>query len=439
MNDIAILNGNIYLNGKFIEGNLYIKNGMIHEISKAYLSSKEEVDAKGKLVLPGFIDPHVHFQMPAGSRFSEDNFATGSISAAFGGITTIVDFLDEVSTTKQLIDNFHSRKNLAKDSVIDYSFHSAIARPLDTPENFAHTMSQLKIPSIKTFTTYSNHEMDTPESYIYELIKLSAKFNFKVLVHAEDNDLINYDENLVVKDLNNTARPEKAELSEILKLAEMVKKSNGYCYVVHTTCGDVLKELTNKYMDILNSHLFIESCAHYFTFDDSMYLKDNGYLYTMNPPLRSKRQQNLLKEYFNNIDVMATDHCPFPISEKKKQYLNDIPMGVGGVQHSFDLMYHYFGDEVIDKFTINPARIHGLYPYKGTLEPGTYGDVVIYNPNDKHVISIDNSKTNNDYTIYDGIEVNGRVESTILRGQFIVKNGVLTGSKGTGTYIKRNL
>jgi dihydropyrimidinase len=434
MFDLGIVNGRIYIEGHWYEGNLYIKNNRISTISHATLQAKEEYDAKGMDILPGFIDPHVHFQLTGGSNTSVDDFYNGSVAAAFGGITTYIDFLDPVKNNVGLKKAFNERRDLAKDSVIDYAFHATIADLEEAPASFINETKSLGIPTIKLFTTYSSSNRRTKDRTIDKLLRITKETGTLLLAHSENDGLVLENRKIHVVQ-HEHSRPALAEISEVIKLAEMTKYRDGRMYIVHTTCGTTIERLKENYKCILNKDFIIESCPHYFVFSSSKYLQRDGYLYTMTPPLRNEREVNKLNAQIDNIFTIGTDHCPFNSLEKNKEFVDEIPMGIGGVEYSFPLMYSRFGEKIIDKFTKNPAIVHGLYPKKGTLLPGADADIVIFDPNEHHIIKDNHSKV--DYNLYKDMEITGMVCSTISKGKFVVKDGVFVG--GEGEYLTREL
>lgn len=433
MYDLAITGAKLYIEGEYVSKNLYIKDGKIDNISDKVLKCRENYDANGKKVFPGFIDPHVHFKLNGGRYQSSDDFYSGSVSAAYGGITTFIDFLDPVATAMELEHAFNNRIKLAEKSIIDYAFHATIKNPKNQVIPIVRAMKRLHLPSVKLFTTYSESDRRTYDREITELLKLSKEKEFLVLAHIENDDLINLNESYRVADLP-ISRSSEAELKEALKLARFTKELNGKLYMVHLSSGKTLKILQDYYPDILNKDFLIESCPHYFSFNSDTYYGEKGYLFTMAPPLRSDSEVRLLKESIDYVDTIGTDHCPFMKMEKMQEKLVDIPMGIGGVEHSFNIMYSLFKEKVVDKMTINPAKIHGLYPKKGALLIGSDADIVIYDPSKKYVIGKDHSRSDNN--IYEGQTVYGQIESTICRGHFVIKNRVLMG--GHGQYVRRS-
>lgn len=431
MYDLGVVNGELYMEGQYVHTNLYIKDGKIRKISNEILESREAYDAKDKKVFPGFIDPHVHFELGGGKFKSCDDFYSGSVSAAYGGITTFIDFLDPISKADELEEAFHSRKQLAEKSVIDYAFHVTLKNPINQVMPIVNTMKKMNLPTVKIFTTYSESDRRTYDREVKELLHLSKVYDFLVLAHIEHDDLIDLNASYGVADLS-ISRPSEAETKEALKLAGFTKELNGKLYMVHLSSGKTLKVLLENYPAILNKDFFIESCPHYFTHTSERFKDEQGYLFTMAPPLRSGEEVDLLKESFDYINTIGTDHCPFMKNEKEQERLIGTPMGIGGVEHSFNIMYSLFKEKAIDKMTLQPAKIFGLYPGKGTLRIGSDADIVIYDPSRKSVIKEDHSLC--DYSIYEGYEVCGQIESTISRGHFVVKNRELIG--GRGQYVR---
>ncbi|NUU99873.1 dihydropyrimidinase [Marinitoga sp. 1154] len=432
MFDLAILDGKIYIDNEFIDGNIYIKNGKIKDISSSYLKSKEEYNVSGKFILPGFIDPHVHFELTVGKYTSVDNFKTGSTSAAFGGITSYIDFLDPIKNLEELEKAFEKRKILAKKSLTDYAFHATISNPTIDPEDLIVKCKELGISSIKLFTTYGSRM--TGDKYISKLLKLSKEYGIVVTVHAENNELIEDLKNIPMKE-HSKVRSTLSEVTEVVKLAEISEYYNGQLYIVHLSSGYSLETLKKRFKDIIGKNLVLESCPHYFYFNDEKFTQKNGYLYSMTPPLRSEEERKKLIENIKFLQTIGTDHCPFNSLEKKREYTNIMPMGIGGVEFSFSLMYTLFENEVIDKFTKNVAKYYGLYPQKGTLLPGADGDIVIFDPEKEWVIESHHS--NADYTVYEDIKVKGKVITTISRGRFVIKDENLVGSRIRGRFLRR--
>ncbi|MFW5914028.1 MAG: amidohydrolase family protein, partial [Bacillota bacterium] len=417
MYDLKITNGNVYHEGTFSRTNLYIENGTIKEISETKHEAKETYDARGAMVLPGFIDPHVHFALKVGGHVSADDFKSGSITAAHGGVTTFVDFLDPTATLKDLESAFERRLEEAKESVIDYKLHATLKNPEDPLDDYIKRMRSLGLDTLKVFTTYSDSNRRTYDEDIEKLLSRTRKDNFLVLAHIENDDLITLDDAFTHEDLAKS-RPSESETTEALKLAGMVKKTGGRLYMVHLSSGTTLYELIHHYEPILNKSFFIETCPQYLTFTrESLHEKD-GHLYTFAPPLRTRYEQSLIEKHFDTVHTIGTDHAPFLSEEKDKAKLKDIPLGIGSVEHAFNILYHKFGNAVIDKMTKNPAKRMGLYPQKGTLEVGSDADITIIEKTEPYPIKANHSAC--DYSLYQGQEVSTKIKSALSRGRFVI-------------------
>ncbi len=427
MYNLAVKNGNIYYNSKFHKLNIYVNTGIIEKVTQEDLDAEEIIDASGKKVIPGIIDPHVHFALNIGKYTSADDFYSGSIAAIYGGVTTIIDFLDPVSKGSDVENAYKKRLKLAKKSLIDFSFHTTAANPVNETEYITEEAIRLKIPSIKIFTAYSESNRRTYEKEIIDLLKFSNNNGTVILVHAEDEDYIKKHDNLGYKDLA-ASHPVISETSMIKKLAELNKTNGGRIYNVHTTCGDSIKYMKQEHPDLLNNSFFIESCPHYFVLNDSNFRKANGNKYILAPPLRCECQLKLLRNNIDNIFSIGTDHCPFMSAEKNEDLLKDIPFGIGGIEFSFSLMYNLFGQKIINKMTLNPAKLFGLFPKKGILAEGSDADFFIFNENKESEIIENHSRC--DYNLYKGMKVNGFVETSVAGGVVVMKNNRIYLRKG---------
>jgi dihydropyrimidinase len=426
MYDLAIINGQVYINQEFHPTNVYIKDGIISAISDELFDSKEVYDVNGDLVLPGIIDPHTHFALDLGHISSRDDFYYGTKAAAFGGVTTIIDFLEPVDHKEALIKAFEKRKEEAKESMIDYKFHACLKNPKDHVEEIVKECKKQGLDTIKIFTTYSDSNRRTYETEIRKLLTLSATENIMITAHIENDQMIDLNPQYRYVDLP-VSRPTVAETSEALKLAKIVKETNGKLYMVHCSSGETLNQLKTQYPTIINQQMKIESCPHYFVWNQDVLQNKTGNLYTMAPPLRSEKERQLLCDLIDSIDTIGTDHCAFHKEDKAHDLLNEMPLGIGGVEQSFDIMYALFGTKIIDKMTLNVAKIHRLYPQKGVIQVGSDADIMIYH--------LENRKLKNhhgmaNYNLYQELDVKGVVRSTISRGTFVVKNQNLLHHQG---------
>lgn len=434
MYDLAVKNGEIYFDSTFHKLNIYINNGKIEKISPEVFKADVVLDATKRKVIPGIIDPHVHLHLNIGKYTSADDFHSGSIAGIYGGVTTIIDFLDPVSKGSDVEAALKKRLKIAKNSLIDFSFHACAKNPVNESNNIINEAIRLKIPSVKIFTAYSESNRRTYEKEIIELLKYSEETGTIILIHSEEEDYINTDKTLSFHELSIN-RPDISETSMIKKLSDLNKIHGGTIYCVHTTCGESVEFMKEYHPNLINTSFFMESCPHYFNFNNSTFIQNDGYKYIMAPPLRSKHQSKLLTNNIDSVFSIGTDHCPFMEGEKNKNLLTDIPFGIGGLEFSFRIMFSLFGKKIIDKMTINPAKLFGLYPRKGILAEGSDADFFIFNDNTELEIIDSHSKC--DYNLYKGQKVNGMIEICIAGGVIVMKDNKIFPRKGQ--FIQRDV
>ena len=304
MFDLFIKNGFVYLNGSFKKTNIGVSKGLITYIGNDVFKATETLDARNRRIIPGLIDPHVHFNLYCGTIPSRDDFYYGSKSAIYGGITTIVDFLDPSRNAKELKESYEKRLKQAEGCNVDYHFHACIREPNGSLEEYVYTMKQLGINTVKLFTTYSETNRRTYDKDIKKLLKLSKKYNFLVCAHIENDEMINRDESLTYEQLS-VARNSESETSEALKLCKYAVQTGGHLYMVHCSSGYTLEAIIKKYYEYLGKNIFIESCPQYFVFNNSVLKGKQGYLYTFAPPLRSEDERKLMIKYFEYVKYIG--------------------------------------------------------------------------------------------------------------------------------------
>lgn len=427
MYDVGIINGLVYIDHSFHQLNIYMSGEIIQVITKEVYTCEKTIDASGKYVLPGFIDPHVHFALGVGKNISKDDFETGSIEAVYGGVTTYIDFLDPIKKASEIKDAFKKRMALAKKSTVDYAFHITVANPISSAKEIIEEGKHYGINSVKLFTTYSDTDRRTYDDKIYELLEESRKLGAVIVVHAENDELVNTSKNILVKD-HEKARSVITENIEVLKLAQMARKTQGNLYIVHVSAGSSVAMLTKQFKEELKSHqITLESCPHYFLLNSKALEQEDGYKYTMTPPIREENERQLLGQYIDEITTIGTDHCPYTKAQKAHQYTSEIPMGIGGIRYAFLNMYNAYGFKVIDKFTQGPAKAYGL-KHKGALLPGFDGDVVIFDATKETVVE-------DEMSVYNHKKLKGYIETVLVRGKIVLENGNLRTHQGK--YIKR--
>jgi dihydropyrimidinase len=426
MFDLLIKNGTVFHNGGFEVTNIYLQDGKIALVSETIREAKKAFDAAGYEVLPGLIDPHVHFDLELGLIRSRDDFASGSCSAIYGGVTTIIDFLEPTSNAKDLEMAFRRRMEEAKMCHVDYHFHATIKAPDGDLEAYVLKMKELGMRTLKLFTTYSDSGRRTSDEHIIELLKLSKKHEILIMAHVENDDMIDLNPRFTYNELPKS-RPTISEVSEALKLAGFVKAYGGYLYMVHLSSGATLQALLENYPDIINRHFFIESCPQYFMFTAKTLKGKNGQLYTCAPPLRSIEEVALLRRLKDHVYTLGTDHCAFNTKDKRGTLLKGKPLGIGGIEHSYNVMYQVYGEDAIMRMSSRVAKVMKL-PNKGEIKAGFDADLSFFKATQGQVIKKHHGRT--DYDLYEGLPSSGSFDHVMIRGQFVLKDKKLLESTG---------
>ena len=453
---LLIKNGTIATASDTYKADIYIENGVIRYIGENIEEDADEVvDAKGKYVIPGGVDVHTHFNLDVGIAVANDDFYTGTIAAACGGTTTIVDhmgFGPKGCDLKHQVDLYH--KYADGNSVIDYSFHGVIQH---IDKNILEEMKRIfEDEGITSFKAYLTYDYKIDDEDMVKLFKRLKELEGITTVHCENHGSIKYlrekfaSEGLKTPVYHCLSRPEEAEGEAVNRMINIAKiADDAPLYVVHlsTKLGlDYIKIAREK-----GQKVYAETCPQYLILDKSKYELPNneGLKYIMSPPLREKNNCNELWKGINDgyIQTIATDHCPFSFNKEKQMGKDDFtkcPNGAPGVEERIPLI---FSEGVmkkkisINKFVevccTNPAKVFGFYPKKGSIQIGADGDIVIIDPNKEVVLTRKNLHSNVDYTAYEGIKVQGYPIMTISCGKIIVKEGEFLGHKGSGNFIKR--
>ncbi|WP_041720718.1 dihydroorotase [Pseudodesulfovibrio piezophilus] len=438
--DLVVINGLVYREGRFEKTNVFIKDGIIEKIGKEPFKAATTYDAKGKWVLPGLIDPHVHFHLGVGETYSRDDFYTGSVLAAYGGVTTVIDFLNPSSGLDEMKAALAQRMLDAADCNIDFSFHPTIKGYDDPLEELSDFLIAQGVPSIKLFTTYSSTGRQTKDILLAKLCRESEKSGFTILIHAENNEMIDESPAALVA-AHGFRRPPLSEISEVMKLAQVFEYAGGYGYIVHTNCGTTIEKLQEGFAQLLGEGRFLlESCPHYFQFDSAVYKGSRGYRYVMTPPLRPALEKEKLRAYIDDITTLATDHCPYREEEKDHACLDDIPNGIEGIPYTLPVLFNLFGAKVLSKMTHESAKVHGLYPRKGTIREGSDGDIAIFDPERSYTFGAnmpwhEHLKRDGSVSPYFGVRGQGVICATFVRGSAVMIDEVF--HENSGQFIRR--
>lgn len=456
---IFIKNGRIWTANSDFVADIFIADGKIKvigsDLSSLY-SADETIDANGLYILPGGIDVHTHMELPFMGTYSSDDFETGTLAGLFGGTTSIIDFAIQRKgdSLKNCVREWHE-KALGK-AVSDYAFHVAVTDYNDNTRKEIPDIINDGIPSFKAFMAYKGSLM-IDDRQLVDLLETTKRCGGLISVHAENGDLVDYLTQKFKKEGNLTphyhplahaAIAEEEAASRAMDLANYVGAD---IYIVHTTCKGVLERAIEKMRR--NGRVYIETCPQYLLLDDSCYDEPgfNGAKYVMSPPIRKKEDQAALWKGIDagHIQVVGTDHCPFNIKGQKEMGKDDfskIPNGGPGVENRLEICFsegvvkgRISMNRFVEVMCTNPARIFGV-PSKGGISIGADADIVLFDPNEKHTLSVKTHHQNVDYNMYEGWKVTGKVKTVLSNGYVAIRNGQADQvTKGQGCFIKRKI
>lgn len=412
------------------------------------------IDAKGLLVMPGGIDPHVHLDMPFMGTFSSDTHETGTRAALFGGTTTVIDFVlqKQGHSLHEALAEWNGRARGT--AVGDYSFHMAVTDYNDeTKKEIRQMVEEEGITSFKTFMAYKGALM-IDDRQMTALMQEVKKQGGLVTVHATNGDMIDY---LIAKHraegklsplYHYLSQPEVTEAEASARFADIANYTGCPGYIVHLTCEGALNAVRNATRR--NQTVLVETCIQYLLLDADLYSPDfEGAKWVMSPPLRKAKDRETLWAGINQglVRVVATDHCPFLWKQKLmgEKDFSKIPNGHPAIENRMELLFsegvgkgRISLNKYVEVASTNAAKIFGMWPRKGTLAPGSDADIVIFDPNEKHTLSAKTHHMNVDYSAYEGWELTGKVKTVLLRGQIAIDNDQCLVEKGYGQFIKRN-
>ena len=457
---ILIKNGRIITAVDDYMGDVFIENETITHIGKSLdMEADEILDASGKYLFPGGLDPHTHLDMPFGGTVSADDFETGTRAAAHGGTTTLIDFAIQTKgqSTLEALDTWHAKAE--GKTAIDYGFHMIVT---DLEDDRVHEMKMLAdegITSYKLFMAYPG-VLYVDDGTIYRAMRKAGENGTVVCMHAENGIVIDeivkraLAEGKTEPKYHALTRPTRMEAEGVHRAISIAEVANVPVYIVHLSSSDALEQVMlarNR-----GVHAFAETCPQYLFLDHSYYEQEGfeGAKYVMTPALREKWNQDELWKglRFGDLQSISTDHCPFCFKDQKTLGIDDfskIPNGGPGIENRMSLVFNggvNSGRISLNKFveltSTAAAKTFGLFPKKGTIAVSSDADIVIFDPNRKETISVDNSCTHHmrvDYNAYEGFEVTGFTETVLSRGKIIIKDCEYMGKKGDGQFLKRGL
>ena len=424
------------------------------------------IDAGGKYVIPGGIDAHTHMEMPFGGTSASDTFATGTRAAAWGGTTSIVDFVVQYAG-ENVIDQYNLwQAKAAGQCAIDYGFHQILSDVQDSSLIAMDELLNEGVSSFKLFMAYKGVFL-SDDGQITKAMQKAASNGSMIMMHAENGSVID----LLVQQaiaagntspyFHGTTRPWQAEEEATHRAIMLANLTGAPLYVVHVSAKQAVAQIATA--RDTGQNVFGETCPQYLylSLEEQLGASSEewggfeGAKWVCSTPLRSREEghQHHMWQSLrtNDIQMVSTDHCPFCMKGQKDMGLNDfskIPNGIGSVEHRMDLLFQGVVDKQIslerwvEVTSTTPARMFGMYGTKGVIQPGADGDVVIYDPNGHTSIGTAEGRShhmNMDYSAWEGFEIDGHVDTVISRGKVIVDDNQYLGTKGDGRYVKRGL
>jgi dihydropyrimidinase len=453
---LLIKNGEIVTPDRRYIADIYCQKETITRIGRNLTAPKgvEVIDAKGKFVFPGFIDPHVHIYLPFMGTFSKDTYETASRAALVGGTTTLIEMCCPARKDDALRSFELWMKQAVGNSACDFSFHMGVTRFDEKTEKQLREIVKRGISSFKVFLAYKG-AFGIDDTELYRTLKLARELGVIVTAHCENETLIaERQKELLAAGKTNPAqhhesRPPAVEAEGVHHLMTFAELTGAATYIVHLSCKEALDEaIAARQRGVRVS---VETLIQYLTLDKSYAEKPKfeGAKFVMSPPLRDKRNQKVLWNGLRDglIQTVATDHAPFDFKTQKTMGKNDftkIPNGIPSLEERVNLLYTYgVKTGKIDLHTFvnvtstQAAKTFDLFPRKGAIQPGADADLVIFDPDYRGKISVKTQHMNVDYSAFEGWKIEGRPSVVTVRGEVAVRDGEFVGKPGRGKFLAR--
>lgn len=464
---ILIKSGTIITASDTFQADILIDGEKISSIgNNLEVKGADVIDATAKLVMPGGVDPHTHFNLPMFGTVTSDDHYTGHKAAAFGGTTTALDFVpQDDDSIPACVEAWHRRADPL--AAIDYGFHMNITRFDQRVADEISGLSKLGVTSIKVFTAY-NDRLRLKDGEIFQVLRLAKKHNLLTMLHAENGDVID----ILIADAlaaghttpewHALTRPAWGEIEAALRGAALAAQADAPLYIVHMNVAGEVDQL--RFVREHGINVMGETCPQYLFFSMDKLRNPDGAKWVCSPPLRSPPDNKQLWQGLadGTIQTIGTDHCAFffdgtePISyeghlisipgkELGKDDFTKIPNGLPGVGDRLPILWTYAvrsgklsPNQFVALTSTNAAKIFGLYPRKGTIMPGSDADIVIWDPDRRIRYGVAYSHHRTDYNLYENWELVGFPEKVFLRGTMIVDGDQWFGKAGMGQYLFRN-
>ncbi len=456
--DIIVRGGRLVTASETTRADLGIRGERIvaigDELAKTHGNGAKIIDARGRYVIPGGVDAHVHLALPFCGTVSADDYDSGTRAAACGGVTTLIDFAIPYGkeTLRQAVDNWHARA--AGKACVDYSFHVAITNWERQKKDVKRLIDE-GIPTFKQFMIYEREGWQSDDAAMFGALETLRDLGGMLCVHAESSRVLSllidrHHNRAAMKKhgayLHTMTRPNFVEAEAIQRAIQWTRVTGGRLFIVHMSTGDgadLVKQAQEE-----GVHVLAETCAQYLALDDSVFAKKDGHLYATCPQVKKPRDQKRLWQGLASGEVcsISTDTCTFTRKQKAmwKGDWTKIPMGMPGLETMLPVVYtlgvrkgRLTINQFVDKCCTAPAKIMGLYPRKGTLRIGSDADLAIIHPTKTRQVDWRKMQTNCDWSPYQGWSLAGFAEHTFCRGEQIVNNYKFCGRNGFGQFVPR--
>ncbi len=463
-----IKNGVVITDTETIQADILIAGDQILKIAPGLETGAdvELIDAGGKFITPGGVDPHTHFDLPMFGTVSSDDHYTGHKAAAFGGTTTVIDFVPQESgSLENSIETWRSKAD--PKAAVDFGFHMNITTFNPQVAAEIQRMPEFGISSLKVFSAYNNR-LRLSDGEIFQVLRLASQYGLLTLLHAENGDVIDI---LVSEALaqghtspewHARTRPAWGAVEAVLRGAALAAQADAALYIVHMNAAGEVDQL--QYSRECGLPVMGETCPQYLFFTENHLRRPDGAKWICSPPMRKSEDNTRLWQGVSEgiLQVIATDHCPFfydgtksimyegkpvtiPGKELGRENFTLVPNGLPAVGDRLPVLWTYgvgagrlSPNQFVALTSTNPAKIFGLYPQKGALQPGSDADLVIWDPEKRITYGVGYAKHRTDYNLFENWELKGFPEMVFLRGSLIVDRGEWYGKPGMGKFIARS-
>lgn len=452
---LLVKNGKLVTATSVFEADILCEGESITKIEKGLSAppGAEVIDANGKLVFPGFVDPHTHIYLPFMGTFSKDTYETATKAALCGGTTTLIDFVIP-GRDESPIKAFETWQSKAEGLAChDFTFHQAVTKFDDKVAAELRQIVKNGVASFKVFLAYKG-ALGIDDAELFGTLSLAKELGVITTAHCENAEVVSQLQAELVKqgktgpEYHYASRPPRVEALGTQHICSMAELLGAHIYIVHLSCEEALREAVDA--KLRGANVWVETLIQYLLLDKTYAERGNfeGAKYVMSPPLRDKRNQEILWAALRSgiISTLATDHAPFDTKQKEMGRNNFclIPNGIPSLEDRVRLLYTHGVcagrldlSKFVDVASTAAAKIFGLFPKKGTLQVGSDADIVVYDPNFNGTISAKSHHMNMDYSAFEGFPVKGRCSAVTVRGKLQVKDGEFVGTKGIGRFLRR--